>query len=137
MFDLSGVVPPLRITGLTNEVAYKIVMYAVNDVGISVRSDAAAVMPIYRIPSVPVVGAITTTTTGASVVFTPSLPNGGLITSYYYSLDDGEWVAQSSLLKSPLKLTGLTTKTTYTFALKSVNELGDSPVSVPKTFITK
>ncbi len=136
-YNLTGTTSPLTITGLTNDTSYNVVLYAVNAAGVSLGSKPVLVKPLYTIPSVPVVGAITTTTTGASIVFTPSLANGGTISSYTYSLDGGTTTVVVTKLTSPIVITGLTTKTTYPFIMKATNELGDSAYSVSKPLTTK
>lgn len=137
-YDISGLTTPLTITGLTNDVSYNVSILAVNSAGTSLPSIPILTTPIYRVPTAPVVGAISTTATGATITFTASMPNGATITTYKYSLDGGEtYIDLNRVPKPPLLITGLTTKTTYSFLLKSVNEVGESLPSVAKPLITK
>jgi titin len=135
---MSGLVSPITITGLTNDMSYNISMFAVNSAGTSLRSLPVFTRPVYSIPSTPIVSTISTTVTSATITFTPSLPNGAAITTYKYSLDGGEtYIDLARVQKPPLSIMGLTTKTTYSFMLKSVNEVGESLPSILKTFTTK
>ena len=136
--DISGIGLPLTITGLTNDVSYNMAIFAVNSAGVSPPSDAFAVRPVYGVPSMPVVATITSTATGASITYTPSLPNGSTITTYKYSTDGGaNYTDFGRVPSATFPITGLTTKTTYSFILKSTNGAGDSLPSVAKPFTTK
>ena len=135
---MSGLMTPITITGLTNDMSYNISMFAVNSAGTSLRSLPVFTRPIYRVPTIPVVGSISTTATSANITFTASMPNGATITTYKYSLDGGEtYIDLNRVPKPPILITGLTTKTTYSILLKSVNEVGESLPSVAKSFTTK
>lgn len=127
---------PFNVSGLTNDQSYNIVLIAVNEVGNSAPSLPKTFMPLYRVPNPPIIGTITTTITGASVVFTPGSFNGSPISNYMYSIDGGELVSANSIL-SPIPITGLTTKTTYSIRLVAVNAVGQSALSVAKSFTTK
>ena len=136
--DISGIGLPLTITGLTNDVSYNMAIFAVNSAGVSPPSDAFTVRPVYGVPSMPVVATITSTATGASITYTPSLPNGSTITTYKYSTDGGaNYTDLGKVPTATFPITGLTTKTTYSFILKSTNGSGDSLPSVAKPFTTK
>ena len=125
------------ISGLTNDLAYNLLMYAVNAVGTSLASAPKPFMPVYKVPAAPTIGTITTTATTASVAFTPGLANGAPITSYKYSIDAGaSWVDVSSLA-GPIVISGLTTKVSYNVILRAVNEVGESLSSLPKPFTMK
>lgn len=125
------------ITGLTNDLSYNILMYAVNAVGSSPASRPKAFMPVYRVPAAPKIGTISTTTSTASVAFTPGLANGAPITSYRYSIDAGAtWVSVSQLAR-PIIIGGLTTKAVYSIVLRAVNEVGESLSSPSKSFTMK
>jgi titin len=127
---------PFNVSGLTNDQSYNIVLIAVNEVGNSAPSLPKTFMPLYRVPNPPIIGTITTTITGASVVFTPGSFNGSPISNYMYSIDGGELVSADRIL-SPIPITGLTTKTTYSIRLVAVNAVGQSALSVAKSFTTK
>ena len=138
VYDMSGLMTPITITGLTNDMSYNISMFAVNSAGTSLISKSVFTRPIYRVPTAPIVGSISTTATSANITFTASIPNGATITTYKYSLDGGEtYIDLNRVPKPPLLITGLTTKTTYSILLKSVNEVGESLPSVAKSFTTK
>lgn len=127
---------PFNITGLTNDIAYSLILIAVNEVGNSVPSLPKLFTPIYKEPSPPKIGTISTTTTGAKVAFTAGAFNGSPITTYLYSINGGSF-EDANVSTGPIMITGLTTKTTYSVVLKAVNQVGESLPSASKSFTTK
>jgi hypothetical protein len=129
---------PLVITGLTNNATYNIGMYAVNSIGNSVVSNFISATPKYTAPSAPV---ITTVTAGAgltaTVNFTASAANGGVLGTYLYSFDGGATLIDSGVTTSPILIRYLTAGQTYTIVVVGKNELGNSPVSNSKSFVAR
>jgi titin len=129
---------PLTIIGLTNNITYNLSIAAVNSVGRSLPSAPMVVMPRYTVPSAPV---INTATAGAgataTVAFTVSSPNGGTISTYKYTFDDGETYINANSVKTPIIIRYLTPGQSYTIKMIAVNELGDSVASNTKTFTAR
>jgi titin len=85
-------------------------------------------------PSAPVLGAVTSSNAGASVVVaTASVLNGGTFTKYQYSLNGGTWndfvPSATSRMASPLVVAGLTNNTTYSLTVRGVSSAGNGPAS--------
>ena len=124
---------PITITGLTNGVAYQVVIRAVNSVGTSSPSTMVEATPS-TVPAAP------TDLSGVGgnqeITVTFSVDDGGSpITNYQYSTDNGAtYVAFSPAdTSSPVVITtlsansgGLVNNTAYTVRLKAVNANGVS-----------
>lgn len=137
MLDASGLVSPLTITGLTNDVSYNVVLYANSGAGLSPASIAKLVTPVYNVPGVPVVKSVIVSTDTASITLTLGAANGAPITSVMYSLDNGATYVDSGSLTGAFVVTGLVSKQTYNLKAYTVNAVGSSAVSAVKTFIMK
>lgn len=137
MLDASGLVSPLTITGLTNDVSYNVVLYANSGAGLSPASIAKLVTPVYNVPGVPVVKSVIVSTDTASITLTLGPANGAPITSVMYSLDNGATYVDSGSLTGAFVVTGLVSKQTYNLKAYTVNAVGSSAVSAVKTFIMK
>ena len=128
---------PMTITGLQNNTLYNITIAAVNAVGMSKFSTATKVTPIYAVPSSPVITSVTVGTgSTATVIFNASASNGGTIQTYFYTFDGGATLINSNSTTSPIKLGYLTKGQSYTIQVIGQNELGNSPLSNSKTFIS-
>ncbi|MGO8826497.1 MAG: fibronectin type III domain-containing protein [Acidimicrobiales bacterium] len=121
------------VTGLTNGTTYYVGVVATNAAGSSVTSSPLqAVTPIAR-PGAPTVTAVNSGNSYLSVAFTAGSAGGDPITSYQYSLDEGNiWTAASGTV-SPLIIDGLTDGTTYTVLLRAVSAAGPGAASSPQT----
>jgi titin len=133
--DASGLVSPLTITGLSNNVTRSMQLRAVNGVGPSTWSALSKPFTyVYTAPSVPVVGTIASTSGGnITIPVTPPLANGSPITDYAYKLNNGSYVSAGTTL--PIRIYGLAPGT-YTVVVVATNAVGTSANSVAKTFIS-
>jgi len=119
------------INGLTNGTAYTFSVVAVNAVGSSIAKVSAAITPSTT-PGTPTIGTSlqTTSTTSLTAKWTaPASTGGAAITGYEVKVfKDGSWVktATATATATSLVVTGLTTKTAYTFtvAAKNINGTG-------------
>jgi titin len=68
---------------------------------------------------------------GAAIVrFSAGTNNGGAITKYQYTTDDGDsWADTEAGTTSPVRITGLTNGTAYSIKLRAVNGVGHSDAS--------
>ena len=121
------------VTGLTNGTTYYVGVVATNAAGSSVTSSPLqAVTPIAR-PGAPTVTAVNSGNSYLSVAFTAGSAGGDPITSYQYSLDEGNIWTTASGTVSPLIIDGLTDGTTYTVLLRAVSAAGPGAASSPQT----
>ena len=61
----------------------------------------------------------------ANIVFTAGANNGGAISKYQYTIDDGgSWADAAAGTSSPVRVTGLTNGTSYDIKLRAVNSAG-------------
>jgi hypothetical protein len=130
-FSPADTASPVSITGLTNGIAYTILLKAVNAAGTSSASSSVSVTPC-TVPGAPTIGTATAGNTVASIAFTPPTSTGGsVITNYQYSIDSGSTYTAFSPADttSPVSITGLTNNTTYTVSLKAMNVAGNSTAS--------
>lgn len=128
---------PLTITGLTNNTTYSMSIAAVNGVGMSPWSKPTSVRPLYTVPSAPVISAVTVGSgSTATVAFTVSAANGGTMGTYLYTYDGGVTLINSNTNTSPITLRYLTKGQSYNIQLVGQNELGNSPLSNSKTFVS-
>ena len=127
---------PIDVSGLTNDVSYNIVLYAVNEVGNSPPSLPKLFTPLLKVPDKPTIGTIVTGNQSAAVAFTPGAVNGAPITNYLYSLDGGTTTVSAETNISPINISGLTNNTSYNIVLYAVNQVGNSLPSLSKAFIT-
>lgn len=119
---------PAVITGLSGGTNYsQIKLRAVNANGRSSDSGTLSGTPLISAPSAPTNISVTPGDGQLSISFKPALSNGVPITRYEYSLDGGISFSQFSVsyLNSPVVITGLTNRATYTaIKLRAVNSVG-------------
>lgn len=119
---------PAVITGLSGGINYsQIKLRAVNANGRSSDSGTLSGTPLISAPSAPTNISVTPGDGQLSISFTPALSNGAPISRYEYSLDGGISFSQFSVsyLNSPVVITGLTNRATYTaIKLRAVNSVG-------------
>jgi uncharacterized repeat protein (TIGR02543 family) len=130
-FGASG--SPLTITGLTNGTTYTFIVKAINAAGTSIASTTSLAVTPATIPDTPTSVVATPMDGGASVVFTAPAANGSVITNYTVTASNGATASGSS---SPIKFTGLTNGTAYTFVVTAINGIGVSDTSLPSATIT-
>ena len=133
-----GATSPINVTGLTNGTAYTFTVTATNAVGSSVASvPSTSVTPVVpaTTPDPPTGIVATACNTTASVAFVAPTNNGGsAITGYTVTSNPGGITATGAT--SPIKVTGLTNGTAYTFTLIATNVVGSSLVSVASMAVT-
>ena len=132
---------------LVNGTQYTIQMSAINELGESPLSAVASGSPIYTVPSIPLLVSAVGGRGMITVTFTPSSPNGGVISGYKYILNGGVKIPASiasgrnTFVITKNVLNGvdalLTGSTTYSVQLCATNELGDSSLSIIKTATTR
>jgi uncharacterized repeat protein (TIGR02543 family) len=140
-----GTASPLVITGLTNGVAYNVMIRAVNAIGVGEASNA-----VEKFPQVPGAGrpiSITTTPLdgGVRVAWTPPAAYiGAPIAGYRVNVTPGTGSCLWSTGEYNCTITGLTNGTSYTFTVTSQRTEGGnlvdidtsvaSATTVPRTF---
>jgi hypothetical protein len=129
---------PILISGLTNDVSYNIRIAAVSDNGMSSFSQSRIFTPVFSVPTTPIINTITMTKTTATVVFRLSNANGGTISRYLYTLDNGVTMINTNATLSSttgtFDLYFLTPYTEYSIRLVAENENGLSNISSARTF---
>lgn len=86
-------------------------------------------------PDAPTIGTATAASASASVTFTaPSNTGGAAITSYTVVSSPGGFVGTGA--SSPIKVSGLTNGTAYTFTVYANNVYGNSPASAASNSVT-
>lgn len=142
---VSGAVSPLTIPDLVNDTSYNVRIAAVTDAGNSVWSLGFTVIPVYKVPNIPIIATVVAGVLQLTVNFTTlPLANGSPITEYKYTLDNGVKIS------APLIATGKTfsiiitknivddvevplTVKLYSVKVCATNSLGDSDLSLQKT----
>ncbi len=117
------------ITGLTNGTTYYVGVVATNSIGSGTDSEPLVpVTPIAR-PGAPAITALNPGDSYLAVAFTPGSAGGDPITSYQYSLDDGNTWIDASGTTSPIIIDGLTDGTSYTVSLRALSDAGPGATS--------
>lgn len=134
--DVSGLVSPFTVSGLSNNVTRTIQLRSVNSVGASAWSTLSKpFVYVYTVPSVPTIGSITVATGGnVTIPVTAPLANGSPITDYAYKLNNGPYVSVGTTL--PIRLSGLSLAV-YTVVVVATNAVGTSANSASKSFTSK
>ncbi len=116
---------PFIITGLSNGTIYTVQVRALNGQGAGTSSDPVISKP-YTVPGAPVITEVEMTGSEATVEYTtPSTDGGQSITSYEYSIDNGDsWVSTNSAAVMSVQITNLVEGETYQIAVRAVNSAG-------------
>ena len=109
---------PLPVSGLTPDTPYQFAIRAVNANGPGATSN---IVLATTGPAAPTITSVTTGPTTASINYTAS---GSPVTGYQYSLDGGFSWSSTQSIQNPLPVSGLTSGTTYQFAIREVNDNG-------------
>jgi uncharacterized repeat protein (TIGR02543 family) len=122
------------VTGLTNGQPYTFKVTATNGIGTSAQSTASSTVTPSTVPNAPTSVVASADDASASISFTPPTNDGGSsITGYVVTASDGTTASGTS---SPIRITGLTNETAYTFTVKATNANGDSVASATSASAT-
>ena len=134
--DPAVTVSPITITGLTNGTEYVMSLIAVNAAGESVASNSVSVTPgTSTAPDAPTIDSIAAGDGQVVITFTPGADNGLPITSYN-AYCFGDRLLFSASPTSPIAVSGLTNRVSYTCAVTATNDIGDSPASAFSELVT-
>jgi hypothetical protein len=135
-FATASAASPILVNNLTLGTSYRFTVTAVNAVGTSVASSPSAPFVPLSVPGAPAnVVATPSSSTSASVSFTPPVVTGGTpITSYRVTAVPGGQTAMGA--SSPVMVSGLTAGATYTFSIVAINSRGTGPASGASAAIT-
>ena len=134
---------PVLITGLSNGLAYTVILRANNASGAGAASTSVTSTPL-TIPGAPTITSVTSGSSGTSLIvaFVAGSNGGSTITSYQYAISTG---ANSSNFGTPVAITGtsspftisgLSNGTYYTVELRAVNTAGNGPFAVFNNSVT-
>ena len=120
---------PQTLSNLKNGNTYTISLIAQNSLGNSTASNATATP--YTFPSTPSLTSIASGNSSLTVTLNATISNGGnAITTYYYSIDNGDtYTSSSNDTSNPYTISGLTNGNTYTVRLITTNFAGNSSPS--------
>jgi len=125
-FSPAQLVSPVLITGLTNGITYTIQLKEVNMDGPSLASASVMSAP-GAVPAAPTaLSSVDLYNGNISLSFTPGYNGGFNPINYQYSLDGGNTFTAFSPAQtsSPVIISGLINRTSYTIQLKAVNVVG-------------
>lgn len=124
------IISPIVITGLSN-IAYSVMLKAVNENGESVASTASNSVTPPTAPTAPTALVATAADAQISIAFTEGLPGSSPITNYKYSTDGGTTFTACAPAQtiSPILITGLTNGTAYSMKIRAINANGDGKSS--------
>lgn len=132
---------PLRVTGLNSNTSYTFTATASNDYGstssVSATSSSATATTVPQAPTISTPTVVAGTAFGGSpsldVPFSANGTGGKAITSYTVTSSPGSFTATGA--SSPLRVSGLTGGTNYTFTVTATNANGTSlPSSASSSF---
>jgi uncharacterized repeat protein (TIGR02543 family) len=122
------------VSNLTNGVAYTFKVTATNGIGTSALSTASSAVTPSTVPNAPTTVSAVVGDTEVTISFVaPVIDGGSTVTGYKVIGSDGTTLTGTS---SPLKVTGLTNGTSYTFTVQATNANGDSVVSTASSSVT-
>ena len=127
--DAIGTTSPIRIIGLTAGISYTVALKAVSGTEwTSSSSTTSSSVSTNKKGSAPIINAITGRPNGLSVDFTGSTGGTPSPSTYYYSLNGGNYI-DAKTTNSPLLINKLNTVGPYLVKIVSVNSAGNSPAS--------
>lgn len=130
----SGSASPVTVTGLTNGTSYTFKVVATNAIGDGPASVASNAVVPGALPDAPTAVSAVAGNGEATVSFTAPASNGGTAITGYKVKSGGSVVATGA--SSPIKVTGLTNGTAYTFTVAATNAVGDGPDSAASMPVT-
>jgi hypothetical protein len=123
------------VKGLTNGASYKFTVFATNTQGDGPESLPSNAVTPAAPPDAPVAATAVARSLGAIVSWSePMKTNGAPITSYTVTATPGG--ATKTTTSAPVKFSGLTAGTSYTFTVLATNAAGDSEESDPSSAVT-
>jgi predicted RNA-binding protein with TRAM domain len=125
---------PFTISGLNNGTIYTVQVRAVNAQGSGTSSDPVISKP-YTVPGAPVINDVVVAGNEATVAYTtPATDGGQSITSYEYSIDNGDsWVSTNSSTVMSVQITNLVEGEEYEIAVRAVNSAGAGAAATVST----
>jgi len=125
---------PFTISGLNNGTIYTVQVRAVNAQGSGTSSDPVISKP-YTVPGAPVITDVVVAGNEATVEYTtPATDGGQAITSYEYSIDNGDsWVSTNSSTVMSVQITNLVEGEEYEIAVRAVNSAGAGTAATVST----
>jgi hypothetical protein len=130
----SGGFSPITVTGLQSNTAYTFAVRSKNAAGYSSFSTSSISITTTSVPQSPTISAVTSGFESASVAFNANSTGGSTITGYTVTASPGNATATGS--SSPLKLSGLTAGTSYTFTVTATSSKGISAASTASSSVT-
>ena len=120
---------PVTVADLTLGKAYTCSAAAHNSTGWGAETTSSTALSIMSPPDAPAISSITGSVSSLTVAFTLGTSDGGsAIATVQYSLDSGAWVAFSGTT-SPQTISGLTSGSTYSVRIRSLNTSQTSAAS--------
>jgi titin len=132
-----------NVTGLAKGTSYRFRVSTVTGVGTSAPTTVLSATTLGNSPSVPNALKAVATTTSITLTWTKALvTNGSAVRNYIveYSTNRGRtWIAikRSASVSLSVTITGLRRKSTYSFRIKALNDVGASGYSKAVTITTK
>lgn len=134
-FTGTGASSPLTVSGLTNGTPYTFTVRATNVSGNSAASAASNSATPSTVPGAPTIGTAQRQDSAALVAFTaPASTGGAAITGY--TATSNIIAATGSGSTSPVRVTGLTNGTAYTFTVVATNANGSGAASAASNSVT-
>ncbi|GIO14823.1 hypothetical protein J19TS2_43780 [Cohnella xylanilytica] len=134
----TGTSTSIKVTGLTNGTPYTFTVTATNGVGTgaaSAPSNSVTPMAPATVPGAPTDVTAAAGDGEATISFTPPASDGGrTITGYTVTSSPGGFTGTGT--SSPIKVTGLTNGTSYTFTVTATNGVGTGAASAPSNSVT-